>query len=314
MRGFVVGFVCAFVVFIMLAVGALAAPSITVVGSPEVVVANPPENFSQDGWNPEYVFSAAFRVANDDVDRRVNAFSIAYADPEVEGCPQDEDEPTWMVMSIWKQRNMEAGETRVFGGETGTQEGQGDAFWPMAVPQAFQDGSTGEEHTFEDEVYTFCGVVLIGSDDPDCDEPSFGDFCVADTDTYRAFVRHENQPPEVTTFSIGDENPRPGQEVLLQGDGEDADDEPRPDDLLFTWRIDGAEHTGQTARHTFGPAGSYTVTLEVTDGFDTVTESREVVVEGQGDGLMPEETPLPGVLALLGVVAAVGLSRPRGAR
>lgn len=312
MRSFVVGLVCAFVVVVVSALAVSAAPSLTVVDAPDVIVASPPENFSEEQWDPEYTFSAKVRVENGEHSQRMVVWTpIVYADPDVEGCPRDEAEPTFPASAMNKQRTFEPGEVRVMGGEDTPGSQLGDAFWPMAVTQEFQDASTGERHTIGDDAYSFCFKLLIHKDQPGCEAPDWGEFCVADTDTFKPYVRFENQPPGITAFSIGDENPSPGQEVLLQGDAEDADTDPRADDLFFTWRVDGAEHTGKTVRHTFGQAGTYTVTLEVTDGFDTVQRTREVTVDGQGDDGGMEEAPGPGVAWLVAMLAAAVASTRR---
>ncbi len=307
MRGFARGVVCALLVLVVACVGALAGPSITVVDAPEVTVANPSGNMTQENFNPEYVFSSEVRVVNDWEESQVHLEAWVYADPSVRECPEDED--SFPVSFVRKTRTLDPGQEARFGGSTASGDG-GDAYWPFAVSERYQNAETGEVVEIGDDTYTFCVLVRVTGSDAACDKPD-NEACVVARAPFQTYVRGENQPPEITQFSISDENPEPGQEVLLQGDAVDEDTEPRPDDLFFTWRVNGAEHSGQTARHTFGQAGTYTVTLEVTDGFDTVTQSREVVVEGDGDGVMPDEAPLPVFLVVLAALGAGWVSSAR---
>ncbi len=285
---------------------AAASPSITVVDAPEVTVANPSETMTQDNFNPDYTFSAEVRVVNDGDESQIHLEAWIVEDPSIEAC--DEDNEAYPVTFVRKTRTLDPGEEARFGGSASVGDGD-DAYWPMAVSEAYGNAETGEEARFGGEEYTVCALVRVSGDDPSCDR-AVDRSCVVAQAPFRVFVREENQPPEVTTFSISNEAPRPGQQVLLEADATDADDQPREDDLSFTWQLGAQQATGQTVRHAF-PQGTHTVTLEVTDGFDTVTETMEVTVGEDGDAGPLDEAPLGPLLGVLALGAAAALGRAR---
>lgn len=291
---------------------ATATPSLTVLDADDVTIANPSETMTERNFSPKYVFSAEVRVTNDDQERSgaddtppapaMEAWM--YEDPAVEGCP--EDERSFPVSPVRKSPNLEPREERRLGGATSHQDGD-DAYWPLAVSDRYRDAETGEEIEIGDAEYTFCVLLRVSGNDPECDKPST-ETCVIARDDFQTYVRAENQAPEITEFSISDENPDPGGTILLEGDAVDEDTQPQEDDLRFTWIINGHEETGRTVQYAFPTAETYTVTLEVTDGFDTVERSMEVQV-GSEDGGPLDETPLEPLFALLAAGAAAVLRR-----
>lgn len=293
---------------LLLAPVATAAPTISVLDAPDVVVANPPGNMTQDNFNPDYTFSTAVRVTNDDDPSQVNPEAIVYTDPSVEGCP--DDERAFTVSFIRKTRDLEPNAQIEIGGSDDPTVG-GNAYWPMAISQEYRDPNAGESVEFGGDEHTFCTNVRVTGQDASCNKPD-DQTCVVATDPFRAYVREDNAAPEITEFSVP-ENPEPGQTVLFEADAEDADTQPRPDSLSFTWTAGSFEDTGRTVQHAFPINDTYTVTLSVTDGFDTVERSVEVAVGDAGEeGPIggDDRIPLPPALALIGLVAAA-LARRR---
>lgn len=294
-------------VLLLLAPAATAAPTISVLDSPEVVVANPPENMTQDNFNPDYPFSATVRVTNDGDASQVNTEAVMYTDPSVNGCP--DDERAFPIHIILKTRELDPNEQIEIGGSADARDG-GDAYWPLAISQEYRDATTNESVEIGGAEYGFCANVRVSGQDPSCEKPD-QETCVVASDPFRAYVREENAAPEITEFSVP-ENPDPDQEVLLRADAEDADTEPRPDSLSFTWSGSGIEDTGRTVRHTFPSNGTYDVTVSVTDGFDTVERTAEIAVGAAGDdGGGTDPTPVPAALALAGLLAGALVGRRR---
>lgn len=298
----------AFLGAILLAPGAIAADlTMRVLESPDVVVANAAENTTKDNFNPEYPFSASVRAQNGDEQQNVFFHAIFYNGEGIEGCPEKQDDG-FFVPPLQKQRNLSAGERVVLGGQAHPQQSQGPEYWPMALPDKFFNPATNETEEVRGGEHTFCFVARVSSSAPGCNTRS----CVVAKEPFSAYVRLENSPPEVTEFSVGNENPRSGQEVLFRAEATDADTQPREDPLSFTWELGRAEKTGKVVRHAFTTPGDHEVTLTVSDGFDETTRTATVTVpspsgDGGDDG---RDTPGVGVLALVPIaVAALALRR-----
>lgn len=286
---------------------AAAKPSVQVLESPDVVVANPPENMTQDNFNPDYVFSAKIRIDNDDNEREINAETIIYPDPEVSGCPRDKQ--AFPVSFVVKNRKIDPGQTLTLGGAAHPQDGSADEYWPMAVSKTYRDGRTGQKVEIEAGEHTFCASLRVTGEDPACDKPA-NRTCVISPEPFSAYVRRENSVPEITEFSISEDEPRSGQEVLFQAKATDADTEPRPDNLRFTWELGQAEKTGKVVRHAFTIQGTHDVKLTVSDGFDTVERTATVTVPSPGEDGGSQDAPGPGLLAVVPVVlTALALRR-----
>lgn len=291
---------------------ALGRPTMEVVSAPELVIANPSENMTQDNFNPDYVFTATARITNDDTERQINAEAIFYTDPSVDGCPRDEQ--AFPVAFVVKNRQMEPGEELTIGGAARPSQAQGDAYWPMAISRAYSDGQ--ETIRVEQGEHTFCTTIRVSGNDPACDKPA-NRTCVIATDSFTSFVRRSNAAPEITEFSIGDETPRPGQQVLFRAEARDADTEPAPDEVRYTWTISREEKTGKVVRHTFDVATTHRVALTVTDGFDEATRETtiEVTTTGGGGSDGGQDAPAPsGVVALAPLVGAALIVRARSRR
>ena len=105
-----------------------------------------------------------------------------------------------------------------------------------------------------------------------------------------------------------------GQEVTFDG-SESFDDRQAPGDLTYKWAFgDGATATGRTVRHAYAKAGTYDVTLTVTDADGASTTSGTTVTvssEATGPGTIPTTggSPALAVLAVLGSATAVLIRR-----
>lgn len=297
-----------------LAPAAAAQPTIEVVDAPDVVIANPSENMTGDNFNPDHVFTSTVRVTNDGDDRQITTDAIFYTDPSVDGCPRDER--SFIVSFITKTRTLDPSEQITIGGAAHPSQARGDAYWPMAISQAYYSGATNETIRVDADTYTFCTNIRVTGDDPDCEKPR-DQTCVLATDSFRAYVRRSNAVPEITTFDIGDTTPRPGQQIIFEAEATDADTEPSPDTLTYTWNLAGTEKTGKVVRHSFDVATTHRVTLTVTDGFDEVSRSTMINVTtsrtgGQDGGDGGQAAPGPGLAVLAPVaMAALLLARRR---
>lgn len=304
-------FVGALLVLGALAPAASAKPQVAVLEAPDVVVANAPENMTRENFDPDHVFSVKIRINNDDHQRRVNTEAIIYTDPSVDGCPKDKR--AFPVSFVFKNRKLSPGETVVIGGSARPSQGDAQAYWPMAVSRTYRDARTNETVKISSGEHTFCANLRVSGDDPACDKPA-NRTCVIASAPWRSYVRRTNAPPKITTFSVSDETPGPGQQVLFEADATDASTQPRPDTLRYTWKLSGETKTGKVVRHAFTVTGPHRVTLEVTDGFDTVTRSVNVTVQATSDGAGGTNgSPGPAVPAVVGVVslAALALRRRR---
>lgn len=296
---------------------AAAQPQLDILDSPEVVVANDPETMSDDPeteqreFNPEYVFSASIRVTNDGSQRDVQAEAIVYADQDVEdSCPQDRQ--AFPVAFVFKRLNLSASERVQVGGETSREDAQGDEYWPMALSRTYRNAQTGQNVSIEEGPHTFCAALRATGEDPACDRSS-NRTCVIATAPFESYVRRQNEAPWITSVSVSPENPRPDQRALLSAEAQDNSTEPREDTLSYTWHFDREEQGGASVQHTFGSEGVHEVTLEVTDGFDTVERTIEVPVgdvEVDGDD-GTNDSPAPGWAASLVALALVAGARRR---
>lgn len=290
-----------------LAATASAAPSIDVLDAPDVVVANPSENMTQDNFNPDYVFSPEVRVTNDGNPSQVNTEVALYADPSTSGCP--EDKTAYRVSFIVKTRELDGGESVRIGGSSSPQAG-GDAYWPSAISRQYYDAKANETVEIGGHTYTMCAAVRVSGQDASCDKPE-DQTCVVARDSFRSYVREENQAPEITEASVSKEEPDVGEQVLLEADATDADTQPREDDLTFTWSSKAFEATGRTARTSFPSPGEHTVRLTVSDGFDETVRRLTVDVQNPDDPGPggTDDAPLGPAVALVGLVTAALAAR-----
>ncbi len=115
-------------------------------------------------------------------------------------------------------------------------------------------------------------------------------------------------------FSLKPSSARVGQAVTFDGSSS-YDDRQAPADLSYAWTFgDGGSAAGRTVSHTYTAAGTYTVTLKVTDkdGASSSSTSRVTVsAQSSGGGSMPSTgaSPLLALLAVLGSATAVLLRR-----
>lgn len=310
------------IVALVIVVGALtplatASPELTVVDAPDVVVANDPRTMADDPetdkreFDPDYVFSAAVRVDNDEDQRRIRFESIVYPDPDVEDCPRDKQ--AFPVGFVFKRANLSAGESRVVGGSTDGEDAQQDpeSYWPMALARNYRDGRTGENVTIGEGPRTFCAAIRSSGEDPACPKAS-NRTCVVATASFESYVRERNEAPWIQSASVNPSNPRPGQTFLLEAEAADNSTEPTEDQLSYTWHVGGETESGRTVQSSFATENVHEVRLEVSDGFDTVNRTVQVPV---GDVDLPsddDESASPGVgwlAAGVAVVAAAALRR-----
>jgi len=89
-----------------------------------------------------------------------------------------------------------------------------------------------------------------------------------------------NTAPEITatTITSGGKQARAGQLLTFSASATDADG----DHLDYAWDFgDGTSATGALVEHAYARAGTYTATVTVTDGVDTVVDSVTVAVKGK---------------------------------
>lgn len=295
----------------------LAEPSIEIVDEPDVIVANPPETMADDPdteqqeFDPIYVFSTKIKVTNDGEQRTVWPEVILYVDQDIQNeCPRDESEEAILPPFVRKRLNMSAGEQVVVGGATDRQTADDEAYWPMAIPQKYYSPREGGNVTIDEGMHTLCGTLRTTGDDPACDR-SANRTCVVATKPFQSYVREENQAPHVTSISANPENPDPGDRVLLQAEAVDNSTEPREDTLSYTWIVDGEEVDGASIQHRFASEGVHEVTVEVTDGFDTVNRTAKVPVGNVTIDDGTADAPGVGALASVAVLAGLALARRR---
>ncbi len=147
----------------------------------------------------------------------------------------------------------------------------------------FGDGSTGTgatvTHCFDPGSYR---VSLTVTDDDGA----------TDTDRTGRIDIEEDQQAPTARFSFNPGSPQVGDSVTFDG-GNSSD----PDGTIdrYEWRVDGSQFaTGRTTSRTFNSAGSFTVTLKVTDndGLSDSTSKTVRVEEGDRfDGLTIEPNP-----------------------
>jgi hypothetical protein len=140
------------------------------------------------------------------------------------------------------------------------------------------------------------GCPVRDSDDdgvPDPEDDCPGESGLEELDGCR------NEPPEVSNFILSKSQAEVGETLTAEVSASDPNDQ----DLSYTWSIPG-NTVGDTTQPSFSfkNTGTKTVTVEITDGFDTVTRQQEVTIvepeseENRTVGLPPENnvtTPGP---------------------
>jgi hypothetical protein len=89
-----------------------------------------------------------------------------------------------------------------------------------------------------------------------------------------------NTAPEITTTAVatGNGGAKAGQLLTFSSSASDADG----DHLDYAWDFgDGLTATGALVEHAYTSRGTYTATVTVTDGVDTVTDTVTVTVKGK---------------------------------
>lgn len=296
---------------------AAAQPDLTVTDAPSVVVANDPETMSDDPeteereFNPDYVFSVEVRIVNDGDERTVRPEAIIYADPDTDGCPQEQ---AFFLPFVQKRVELAPDERAHVGGSTDAQTANSDpqGYWPMALSEVYRDAQTGQNVSIEEGDNAFCTTLRTTGEDPACDKPT-DETCIIATAPFESYVRIGNEAPAITSLTVNPENPRPGQRTLLSAEAIDNSSRPHEDDLTYTWSIEGETKRGANVQHTFPSQGVQEVRLEVTDGFDTTERTVQVPVGDvpvdDGDG--PLDSPGPGAVASLLLLALLAALRRR---
>lgn len=253
---------------------AAAAVSIDLLETPDVIVANTPNETYN---NPSYPFTVQARITNDDQARNLSMQAITYIEPDVDGCPMEGTEhPPPRVFLVQKRLELSPGESATIGGSTegATASQNPRAYWPMAVSRTYQDRN-GNNVSYPEGEHSFCVVAI----DIDCASGSRTvRQCTAAREPFRAYVRRFNAAPAITDVSVQPSHPRPGQTVALSAEAIDNSTTPRQDTLSYTWHLDGRTVHGSTVQHAFASHGYHSVEIEVTDGFDTVNRSVRVPV------------------------------------
>ncbi len=144
------------------------------------------------------------------------------------------------------------------------------ALWTeLALPGSI---SAGEEIAGLSIVARRSLVLLV----PDADTASGG--C-----GYTVGAEHQAAPntaPEITATSVttGKKNAKAGQLLTFSASATDADG----DHLDYVWDFgDGTSATGALVEHAYARGGTYTATVTVTDGVDSVVDSVTVTVKGK---------------------------------
>ena len=157
----------------------------------------------------------------------------------------------------------------------------------------------------------FCVLAVVTGNDPSCDAPETST-CTLAAAPFRAWVRNSNAPPVFEAIEIVPEAPLVGEEVLLRARVSDRDRAPRADTLTVTWEVAGKELTGSTVRHRFNVGGFHDITVSVSDGFETISETRRI--EASGPPIDPPDAvgngaPLAPWLALLALALGARVRR-----
>lgn len=282
---------------LMLAAPSAAQVTVDLLETPDVIVANEPEDTFN---NPDYVFTVTARVSNGEQAYNVSMHAITYIDQDVEGCPTEgTDHPPPRVFLLQKRLDMPPQSSFTVGGSTDPQTANQDpkSYWPLAVSKTYRDRG-GNNVSYAEGEHSFCIVAV----DIDCaaEQRPLRE-CALDRQAFRSYVRRTNEPPAITELEVRPEHPRPGQTVLLSAEAIDNSTKPRQDSLSFTWTVRGETSHGSSTQASFPTHGFHEVDLEVTDGFDTVNRTVEVPVgnvstsdDGDTDGV-----PAPGWVALL---------------
>lgn len=281
--------------------------TVQVLRAPEVIVASDFEG--EERTTPSYLWSVEARVTNGDVSRGVTLHAVTYLDRETTGCPE-RDTGVRPTMKFAKNLQLGPGERETVGGSLDQAETK--AYWPHEVFERYPT-PTGSVATYAEGEHGFCVLALVSGRDPACEKPE-SQVCTLASAPFRAYVRHGNTAPAITSVSVSPETPRPGQEVLLSAQATDPDTRPRPDTVRVDWDVGPRVLTGATVRHAFPTQGPHEVVLRVSDGF-VVTERTVTVnvtgppIEGGGDG--GNGTPGPPLPLLLVVLAAAGARAAR---
>jgi len=170
-----------------------------------------------------------------------------------------------------------------------------------------------------DSVMEWCVFVVERRSSPDIAYEGFASVTLP--------TRRSNEAPSATF-----EAPAPvfaARSVVFEGRGDDAD-AGDADNLTFHWDFGHvnasgrATAEGERVSHAFYPAGTYTVTLSVDDGYTTTRVTREVSVlpedgapaaEGPvGLDAPPARTPGPGLAWLVAATFMAALGRRHKAR
>ncbi len=293
-----------------LLLGALALPlaaaqgtTVQILERPDVVVTTDYEG--ETYTSPRYFFSVRAEVTNGDEERGVNLLAITYLDPEVDGCPEQRGDVGWVSLGPVKNRRLDPGQSVTVGGATRPGNGGADAYWRLEVFDHYPD-QTGGERNYSTGRHTFCIIAQVSEDDPACDQPRA---CWLGKDSFRAYVRPTNEKPWLEEVEVIPEQPEPGDEILFRATASDNDTEPKADQLSYTWDLGPDTAQGPVVRHAFNTPGERTITLTVTDGFETVTWEQNISVVGQavgdgGDGT--DGAPGPGVGLVILVLAVAG--------
>jgi uncharacterized repeat protein (TIGR01451 family) len=121
---------------------------------------------------------------------------------------------------------------------------------------------------------TYPAALRAAADTFEAQVDAVADFA-AETGAFAASIG-DNAPP-VASFTPSSFNPDAPVQVAFTSTATD----PNGDPLTYTWNFgDGATATGVFAVHTFTTAGTYNVTLMVSDGEFTDTAARQIVVTG----------------------------------
>lgn len=296
---------------VLLIAAPTSAQSVTIdlIETPDVVVANEPEETFE---SPSYPFTATVRVTNGEERKNVSLQAITYIDKDVDGCPQEgTDHPPPRIFLVRKQVDLAAGESRTIGGSANPEiaSEEPDRYWPLVVSKTYRDRD-GTNVSYEEGEHSFCVVAIDVDRAEEC--PSLRE-CTLDRAAFEAYVRRNNAPPAITEVDVRPDNPRVGQSTVLSAEAVDNSTTPRQDPLSYTWVIRGERLSGSTVQHAFASQGFQEVRLEVSDGFDTVNRTIEIPV---GDVSRPSDddgspVPAPTGVAVVAVLAGLAVARRR---
>jgi PKD repeat protein len=105
-----------------------------------------------------------------------------------------------------------------------------------------------------------------------------------DTTTRTVTVTAPNQPP-TASFTFAPTNPDPGQNVVFNAA---ASSDPDGTITAYAWNFgDGGTASGATVSHAYGAAGTYTVTLTVTDNLGATGTTTRTITVGTPPATLP---------------------------